>query len=118
MATVSATTLKLRFPEFADELDATVEFAIEDAARGIDATRWGNDAKLALSYLAGHFLMVAISRRESGTGQTMSSERIGEISMTYKDPVKPIDASDLTSTPYGARYLDLAKFNFPAIAII
>lgn len=116
MASVNATTLKLRFPEFASEADATVEFAIEDAARGFDSTAWGTDMNLALSYLSAHLLQVAIERR--GSGQVLASERIGEISMTYREPRQLADASDLTTTAYGSRYLDLARFNFPAIAII
>lgn len=117
---VNVASLKMLFPEFASQSDAMVGFAIERAARGIDPAKWGTDANLALSYLAAHYLMVAVQRAASGTGQAIQSERIGEITISYQAQKQPdaADPSDLTTTPYGADYLQLAGFNFPAIAII
>jgi hypothetical protein len=117
---VTSTSLKLKFPEFKDEDPATIEFAIEEASRNVDDTWSVKDVDLGVYYYAAHLLMVSISRRESASGQQVASERFGEMSITYKTPEQPTQAnpSDLTTTIYGARFLELATLNFPAVAII
>lgn len=118
--TPTATSIKLRFPEFSDIPDMTVEFAIEEASRHVDDTWLPEDKPLALSYLAAHYIMVAKSRQESDSGQMISAETIGRISIRYATPEQPKAASpsDLTTTPYGARYLELATLNNPPIATV
>lgn len=117
-ATVDPTSIKLRFPEFAAETDASVAFAIEEATRGFNSDKWGTTMNLALSNLVAHFLSVAIERRDGG-GQVLASERIGEISMTYQTVTKQsADPSDYSTTPYGSRYLNLAKMKFAGPRVI
>lgn len=118
--TVSVISMKLKFPEFADETDAAIGFALEEASRNVDDSWLPKDQDLGLMYLAAHYLMVSISRRESGSGQQVASERMGEMSITYKtaDQPKAAESSDLTTTPYGTRFLELAHLNFPPVAII
>jgi hypothetical protein len=118
--TVTTVSMKLKFPEFVDETDAAVGFALEEASRNVDSTWLPGDQDLALMYLAAHYIMVTISRRDSGEGELLASERMGEMSMTYAVPELPKAAtsSDLTTTPYGTRFLELAHLNFPPVMVI
>lgn len=116
----SAINIKMKFPEFADLADGTIEFAIEEASRGVDDTWLTKDQTLGVMYLTAHYLMVSISRAESASGQQVRSETIGRMSITYETPAQPTnaDASDLTTTPYGTRYLDLLRLNQPPIMVV
>ena len=118
---IDATSVKIRFPEFRHQDDARVQFAIEEASLIMDATTWMLDYYvLAFSYLAAHYLMVAIQREQSGTNQQITSERIGsDFSVTYAQPAQPdpSDRSDYNTTDYGIRFVNLMRLNFPAVAI-
>jgi len=118
MATLTTANIKMRFSEFEDVDDAKIEFAIEEAGRCIDDSWLVKDKMLAWSYLSAHYLMVWVSRAASGTGQKIASERIGEISVTYDNTAGQSSETDLTTTPYGVRYFELAQKNFPAIMVI
>jgi Protein of unknown function (DUF4054) len=117
----SATNMKFKFPEFNSVDDATIEFAIEEAVAtcGSDSGQWIDDANLTLGimYYAAHLLQVSLMRAESATGQVVSSERIGELSVTYAVPDQN-RAIDFTMTIYGSRFLGLARKNFPAILTV
>jgi hypothetical protein len=116
----TATSLKLKFPEFAGVPDATVEFAIEEAQMQVDGS-WIDDANatLGLLYVSAHHLMVTISRQESGTGLLVRSESFAGMSVSYdtEQQSKP-DPGDYTSTPYGSRYLELVGRNKPPILLL
>jgi hypothetical protein len=120
MIVPAAQNLKLKFPEFAQLDDATVEFAIEEASRNVDDSWLPKDATLGLLYLAAHYLMVGQQRAQSATGQVVQSEKMGEMSITYAQfpQINATDASDLKTTLYGVRFLELAHINFPPIAVI
>jgi hypothetical protein len=116
----TATSIKLRFPEFDYVPDAVVEFSIEEASRLIDSTWAQGDQLLACSYLAAHIMMISIQRAESGTGQLVTSETIGRLVTTYatQEMPKTGEESDFAQTPYGVRFVMMARRNFPAVAII
>ena len=122
MIVPTAVNLKMKFPEFAIVPDASAEFAIEEASRWVDDSWLPNDQTLAILYLAAHLLMVSIIRAQSATGQIITSERMGEISVTYLTssllPSQTHFSSDLLTTLYGTRYLEMAHVNVPPIAII
>jgi Protein of unknown function (DUF4054) len=117
---VSAMSLKLRFSEFAQEPDASCEWAIEEAARHVDDSWIAADMNLATSYLAAHFLMCSIQRRGSGTGQAVESVSVGPFQMSYQqvDAAKRADPDDFATTVYGSRYLSLLRLNKPPIAVV
>lgn len=117
---VTATAIKNKFHEFGSEADTHIEFAIEEASLNVDDTWLEGDRRLAVMYLTAHYLKVAISRAASDTGQQIASERIGEISISYHPTPQPtmVNQSDLTTTPYGTRFLELAKFNFPGVLVV
>ena len=120
MIVPSAANVRLKFPEFRDESDASIEFALEEAQRNVDDSWIAGDQVLGLYYYAAHVLMVEISRRESASGQMVRSETIGRMSITYASPTQPTatEGSDLTTTPYGTRYLDLVTKSNPAVIVI
>jgi hypothetical protein len=124
MIVPSATNIKFKFPEFNIVDDATIEFAIEEAviACGGDGN-WIDEANqtLAIMYYTAHLLMVSIQRAQSAAGQVVSSERVGELSVTYAVPQmsQPSESAiDLTMTPYGVRFLGLVRSNFPAVLTV
>lgn len=120
MTTVTATSMKLKFPEFAGQDDASIEFALEEASRNVDDTWLEKDRTLALMYMAAHYLSVAINNASVVNNQQVISERIGEISVTYAQTPAPSlkDSSNLQMSPYGMRYLELSKLNFPQVMVI
>ena len=120
MTEVTAQSMKLKFPEFANQDDATIEFAIEEAARNVDDTWLAKDKNLAWMYMAAHYLSVAINNALVVNNKQVVSERIGEISVTYAQPQQSTlkDPTDLATTTYGMRYRELSKLNFPPIMVI
>jgi len=116
----TATNLKAVFPEFADQPDAAVEFAIEQASRNVDDSWLEKDRTLALLFLSAHYLMVGIQRSQSATGQIVTGERMGEMSVNYGSipGPGPNAMSDLDATLYGIRFKELANINFPSVAVI
>ncbi len=119
MTAPTASSMKLKFSEFASVANGTIEFAIEEAGLSIDNS-WIDDAHqtIAFMYLAAHSLMVTISRAQSGTGQRIKSDSMDDMSITYDtDAVKP-DPSDYTTTTYGTRFLELVRVNHPGVLLI
>jgi hypothetical protein len=117
----TATSIKLKFPEFSGLADGTVEFAIEEALMYVtDASGWvtETDQTMASMYLTAHHLMVTLSRAQSGTGQRIKSETMGGMSITYDTDATTPESGDYTTTPYGKRFLELVQQNFPAIGIV
>jgi len=115
---VTVVAMRGKFPEFSSVPDSTIEFALEEAARNVDDSWLAGDQALGLMYLAAHYIMVAVSRGDSG--QQVKSETIGRMSITYATPQQPTPAeeSDLTTSPYGVRFLELTKLNFPPIMVV
>ena len=120
MSDITVQSFKFKFPEFASQDDASIEFAIEEASRNIDDTWLSKDKNLAWLYMAGHYLSIAIMRSTVVDNQRVQSERIGEISVTYASVPTPSlkDSSDLELSPYGMHYLELSKLNFPQVMVI
>ncbi len=117
----TATSIKLKFLEFSGLADGTIEFAIEEALLSVtDNGGWvtDNDQTMAAMYLTAHYLMVTMSRAESGTGQKLKSESMGGMSISYDTDATVPEHGDYETTPYGKRYLELVRLNIPAIGII
>lgn len=120
MSNPTAQSMKLKFPEFAEQDDASIEFALEEAARNVDDTWLAKDKNLAWMYMAAHYLSVAINNATVVNNKQVASESIGEISVTYAQPTQSVvkDPTDLSTTSYGMRYRELSKLNFPPIMVI
>lgn len=117
----SAANVKMKFaPAFDNTADATIEFAIEEAASCV-GDGWRMDQTLAVYYLTAHFLSVA-KVSAANDGREVTSERFGQISVTYKSGANSsapqASFSDYSTTSYGARYFQIMKKNFPGFIII
>lgn len=55
---VTAASLKIRFPEFVDAEDALVTASITDAALMVDSSFYGAKADMAITWLAAHYVAV------------------------------------------------------------
>lgn len=114
----TASSIKLKFPEFQSQQDTAIEFAIEEARLGVDDSWNAAEGTIALMYLAAHHMMVTISRAESATGQRLRSESMDGMSKTYDVDEQRPSAADYSTTSYGERYLELASKNAPGVLLI
>ncbi len=119
----TATSIKLRFPEFADVDDAIVEFAIEEARLGV-RDNWLVGYNIAIVYLTAHYVASSIAASAAGgTGSDgdIASETIGRLSITYAQtshtPSTAV-AGDTSTTSYGRRYDELVERNFGGPVIV
>ena len=119
--TVTPNSMRMKFPEFEGDADADLQNAIDEATVWVDSTWLPSNFNLGVMYRAAHIRMVAISREEGGQGLQIKSQRIGPMSIDYQQwqiPTTPLSLTDLTTTPYGVRWLEMAQMNFPGIAVI
>ena len=114
----TALSMKLKFPEFASQPDGALEFAIEEALLSVDDSWIESHRNVATMYLAAHFLMVSISRTQSGTGQRIKSESMGGMSITYDSDAMQPDPEDFTTTAYGLRFKGFLDANHPGVLLI
>jgi len=125
MITVTATSMKLKFPEFANIEDATIEFAIEEAALAV-GNNWAYGSSVGIMYLAAHLIAAgkaAAAVLAGGSGGEIASESIGRMSISYKTTNVSLTNSgatpdDYTSSSYGRRYLELYDMNFGAPVVV
>lgn len=106
---VTVAGFKVLFPEFAGEVLARVQVFIDQAARRVNATQWGSRADDGVSYLAAHLLYSGNLGAGAPAG-AVESERVGDIAVSYA--VADLPATELASTSYGRRYLDLRSLVF------
>lgn len=118
---VTPNSMRMKFPEFEGDSDADLQNAIDEASVWIDSSWLASNSNLAVLYRAAHIRMVAISREEGGQGLQLKSERAGPMSIEYQQwqiPTTPLSLTDLTTTPYGVRWIEMAQMNFPSVAVI
>lgn len=117
----TATSIKTRFPEFADVDDAVIEFAIEEARLEV-TSNWTTGYNLAIMYLTAHYVASSIAASASGgTGDSgeIASESIGRLSITYAKPQNANAVhSDTSTTSYGQRYDELMQRNFGGPVVV
>ena len=112
----TVTSMRLKFPPIASASDSDIAFAIEEAGVSIDKFSWlANEDALAQSYLAAHYLMLAISTAESATGeQTVAGNHrayFDTLCCKRRSRARATPAI-FVSTPYGVRFLELCRLNF------
>lgn len=135
--------LKTRFPEFAMFTDVQIADALDDASCWADTSWTQNcgDCTKAILFLAAHYLyMNAVARAGmpdvvpdgSGgatfiEGGNVTSIRFETMGVSFSPPriaggnssrLGQGGAYDLSTTPYGQRYLDLLKVNVPAVLVV
>lgn len=108
---VTPANIKKYFPEFKDLDDEFIQLYIEEALIQIDERRWGVYYRLGVLYLTAHLIAMA-NRTSSGIspGGIVSSESVGDTSVSYAVPGGiTTDNYYFSQTPYGIRYLELAR---------
>lgn len=116
----TASSIKMRFPEFNNVEDSIVEFAIEEARLEVGDNWEETTVGIALIYLVAHYVAASVSRAASGgSGDgVIQSESIGRLSITYASGAATADATDKDTTAYGRRYLEILGANFAGPVII
>lgn len=114
----TASSIKIKFPEFESVSNGTVEMAIEEASLSVSDSWLQKYATLGIMYLTAHYLMVTISRADSGTGAILKSESMDGMSKSYDTTSTKPDHGDYTTTPYGSKYLELQGKNFPGVMVV
>lgn len=115
--TVTATTFKARFTVFSAVADATVETAIEEASRWVNAAAYGTTERAddAIRYLTGHLLSLdaqlnalTAAGSASGPGGPVSSMATLGASVSYAVPAGAGNEF-FSTTPWGLRFLSISK---------
>jgi hypothetical protein len=100
--TVTATSIKEMFPEFAGKSDSFVNIFIDAAKELICESMYGNRYCLALSYLTAHLMKVS---SDSGKGD-VSKEKVGDLAREYKTSSgSNCNSCGYGSTSYGQQFL-------------
>lgn len=129
--TVTTTSMKLKFLEFADIDDSIIEFAIEEASYS-GGGNWTRGYDIAVMYLSAHLISaglaskIAIDTMLGSSDGLISKETIGRMSIAYKvdDPAAAAASNagatvdDFESSSYGRRYLEMRDMNFGGPVIV
>lgn len=124
----TAADLKARFPEFVPVSDTLVSLILDEAVAQVGDTWMERDRKPATLYLAAHMLAMEgePARSAGGTGVGTSGpvkrRKVGDVETEFagvgSDGSFGSGVSGYGLTPYGQRYLDLLRRNFPAVAVV
>ena len=118
---ITATSFKVRFPEFAAVLDARIEIFIDDAVLILNEVYWGTKYDLGLNYLTANYLTLGekSSGGSTGSNNEIASRGVDGTSVSYNNvTLDSLSDSYYTSTSYGQRYLALMKtLGVPACVI-
>lgn len=117
---------KARFPQLVSTPDATVQVFLDEADGEVGETWTEKDRALAVLYLAAHLL---VSQGASGASPggggaapagAIKRRKVGDVETEYfgTDATATITISSTASTPYGKRYLELMRKNFPAVVVV
>lgn len=115
---LNVVAFKSFFPQLAGIDDGVLQTAIDEASLYVDDS-WGTDATVAIYYLAAHFASVGQAAAATG-GQVVTSEHIGQISVSYAATSASSSTSgypSLSTTPYGLMFLNLMGRNSGGVAI-
>lgn len=106
---MTAAEFKARFVEFASVADETVDVYISDASLMVVEERWGSIYTIGLSYLAAHYLSLAIgtSNGNSNPQNEIASQSVDGVSISYTTAKAGDDDSFYNATQYGKTYISL-----------
>jgi hypothetical protein len=118
---ITAASVKIRFPVFRNVEDALIEFAIEEANLSVDPSVFDDWYLMAFLYYVAHIVMRAMQTLAGGAGQVLRSVSVGgEISYSYETVPPPTlaDHTDLATTPFGVRFLEICSLKIPAVGLV
>lgn len=115
----TASSIKLRFPEFSEVEDSVIEFAIEEARLEV-STNWTHKYNVAINYLVAHYVACSVAESASaGSDGEIASESWGRFSVTYAQGGNSgAERTSKDSTSYGRRYMQLLNANFGGPVVI
>lgn len=95
-------------PEF-DAVDSRhLQYWLDQAAALISIEAWGDLASNGHAMLAAHYLKLASFGSDSSTGKgPVTSERVGDVAVSYASGPAATAEGDYGTTVYGRRYLEL-----------
>lgn len=105
--TLSVAEFRLEFPEFADTSAYSNDYVqrkLDQAARRMDASFFGDVADDAQGYMTAHLITINPPTGSAG-GRVVSSVTAGSASVTYES--SHTAGRGLESTGYGRNYLEL-----------
>jgi hypothetical protein len=112
---VTPSTFKVRFPEFASEADARIQIFLDDAVVILNETYWGTKYDLGVAYHAAHALFMANQTASGGSGVfgPVSNRTVDGTSVSYAVPQQGSNDTDSDAyynlTSYGQKYLSFRK---------
>jgi|1185.fasta_scaffold443580_2 hypothetical protein len=127
-----------RFPEFRDQDDSVVELVLADANALVTSNWLPSLRVMGVLLLTAHILYIEnlIAYKTSTTtgitgsrvsGSKIQSQKVGPLSVSYGQtsefggtPVVKTDlvSADLSSSPYGLRFLELLHLSEPAAILV
>ena len=106
---MTASDIKARFPEFANEVDERIDIFLSDAETFVVDTVWGKLYDQGIAYLTAHLLSLS-SKTASGDespSAEVASESVDGVSVSYATSQTVGSDSYYASTQYGKTYLAL-----------
>lgn len=126
----TAAAFKSRFPEFGPVSDALIDLVLSETDATLGDKWLDRDRPVALKLLTAHKLSMegeperskAIAEGRSvqnaQAGQ-VTSMKVGDVSVTYGGLDTQSSREDgYDKTPYGRRYLELMRKNFPSVLTV
>lgn len=129
-ADITVAGFRALFPEFAQNTDAQVQGALDQAVAEVNPGQWAMEMyPYAVYYLAAHYLFLYNKRQAiagggsgtpgtGGTAATAISKKVGDVSVSYSESLllKQLDNPYLLS-PYGIWYYEHLLPGMGAIAV-
>ncbi len=110
--TVTAATIKERFPEFATVISGDVESLIAESKRQMNESAWGSKFDDGVSWLTAHLLLNLPSGSTAAPG-SVTTKKVSKLSLSFRAGAALTDDA-LGSTAFGKSYLGLRKLTFPS----
>jgi hypothetical protein len=128
---VSVEDFLARFPEFEEASEERITLALTEAEAYVSDDWTVEHLPMALMLLAAHFLysestlLFSIKGNLSGqaTAGPIVSKSVGPVSTSYANMLSILanqktGGSDLENSPYGSRFLQLVRMNFPPVLVV
>jgi hypothetical protein len=119
---INVVAFKSMFPQFESVDDSVVQTALDEAALFVGDDWAASDAQAATFYLAAHFLTVAqASSSSGGDGRLITSESIGQISVSYAAAASSSSSTSypsLSNSSYGLMFLAVMRRNSAGIEVV
>lgn len=119
--TPTANEFKSRFPRFLAVQNSLVDTFISEAERMVDTGWLEDDYQPAIMYLAAHNLTMEglpDDARPVDTPGGVTSEKLGDASVTYGDAMSKGNQEDYGQTQFGRRFQKLLKRNVPGVVTL